>query len=321
MSHIYKRHNDLVRMLNLLPYFKAHPGRSMMEAAADLGSTPTQVRDDLSRLFCCGPGTFPDQLVDMEASLASVQILDSQGMDQPLRLTRTEAAALLLALENLENVPGLVDRTAVVSAANKLRDIMGMDTVAVFDSEGHGYVPETDLDVIRESMERRKQLTFTYNSAYRGAVESRTVSAARIYTFDSQVYLTAWDHDKEKHLTFRLDRISNPQLTDDVATPRAQEIPFDPKDPFGFKKADTKATIAVEKESIWVTEGLPIELGEEDDHGRILGTLPLVDEDWLIHFALSNADRVTVITPSNVATQVSLRAQSGLSLYDLPLNE
>lgn len=320
MSQTYKRHNDLVRMLNLLPYFKAHPGRSMMEAAADLGSTPTQVRDDLSRLFCCGPGTFPDQLVDMEMSLASVQILDSQGMDQPLRLTRTEAAALLLALENLENVPGLVDRTAVVGAANKLRGIMGMDTIAVFDSEGHDYIPETDLDIIRESMEQRKQLIFTYNSVYRGTVEKRTVSAARIHTFDSQVYLTAWDHNKEKHLTFRLDRIKNPQLSDHEATPRVSAIPFDPKDPFGFRKVETTATIAVDKDSIWVTDGLPIEMGEEDEHGRILATLPLVDEDWLIHFALSNADRVTVITPANVATQVSLRAQSGLSLYDLPMN-
>ena len=32
---------DIVRMLNLLPYFQKHPGRSMMEAAVDLGLDPS----------------------------------------------------------------------------------------------------------------------------------------------------------------------------------------------------------------------------------------------------------------------------------------
>ena len=31
---------DIVRMLNLLPYFQQHPGRSTMEAAVDLGLDP-----------------------------------------------------------------------------------------------------------------------------------------------------------------------------------------------------------------------------------------------------------------------------------------
>ena len=86
---------DIVRMLNLLPYFQQHPGRSTMEAAVDLGLDPATIMDDLNRLFCCGIGDMPDELVDLDPQRQAVQIYDAQGMDKPLRLTRTEAGALL----------------------------------------------------------------------------------------------------------------------------------------------------------------------------------------------------------------------------------
>ena len=124
MAHSSARLEDLVRMLNLLPYFEAHPGRTIMEAAADLGRKPAEIKDDLDRLWCCGlPGMFPDDLVDLDHSYLGVNVTNNQGMDQPLRLTQTEAGALLLALDSLENVPGLMDRSAVLSAAEKLRGI------------------------------------------------------------------------------------------------------------------------------------------------------------------------------------------------------
>lgn len=321
MVTAFKRHHDLVRLLNLLPYFEAHPGRSMMEAAADLGLTPAQVQEDLARLFCCGPGIGPDELVDMDANLRSVRILDNQGMDAPLRLTRTEAAALLLALENLENVPGLVDRTAVVSAANKLRDIMGLETVAVFDSAGEELFPETMLDTIRASMEQRVQLLCTYNSATRGIVKDRALSVVRLFTKNAQGYITAFDHDHNEHRTFRLDRLSEPRLSTERATPRTHEINFDPNDPFGFNNSSKQALLEIEESSLWLTETLPVTIGEETADGYVQITLPLVDEQWLIQFALSHADRVRVVEPREIATQVSLRAQSGLSLYDLPMNQ
>ena len=126
---------DIVRMLNLLPYFQQHPGRSTMEAAVDLGLDPATIMDDLNRLFCCGIGDMPDELVDLDPQRQAVQIYDAQGMDKPLRLTRTEAGALLLALESLESIPGLVEKHAVRSAATKLRTIMHNETRGVFDSE------------------------------------------------------------------------------------------------------------------------------------------------------------------------------------------
>ena len=50
----------LARLLNLVPYFQAHPGISAAEAARDLGVTPKQIMDDLNQLWVCGlPGYGP----------------------------------------------------------------------------------------------------------------------------------------------------------------------------------------------------------------------------------------------------------------------
>ena len=120
---------DVVHMLNLLPYFEAHPGISLMEASKDLGRSPKELMDDLNSLWCCGlPGLFPGDLVDLDHTYKSVKVTNAQGMDKPLRLTHTEAGALLLALESLENLPGLTNREVVQSAAAKLRGIMGDET-------------------------------------------------------------------------------------------------------------------------------------------------------------------------------------------------
>ncbi|STC95901.1 Protein pafC [Corynebacterium renale] len=69
--------NDIARSLNLLPYFQAHPGRTVFEAARDLGEDVSDIVNDLHRLHCTGPGEYPDELVDLQASYTEVQILNN----------------------------------------------------------------------------------------------------------------------------------------------------------------------------------------------------------------------------------------------------
>jgi len=88
----------LTRLLNLVPYFLAHPGISAAEAARDLGVTPKQIMDDLNQLWVCGlPGYGPGDLIDLSFSEDSIVVTFTAGIDRPLRLTSTEATALLVA--------------------------------------------------------------------------------------------------------------------------------------------------------------------------------------------------------------------------------
>ena len=89
----------LARLLNLVPYFIANPGISPAEAAEELGVSTTQLMTDLNQLWVCGlPGYGPGDLIDLSFSEESIEVTFSAGIDRPLRLTSTEATALLIAL-------------------------------------------------------------------------------------------------------------------------------------------------------------------------------------------------------------------------------
>ncbi|AFM07377.1 helix-turn-helix transcriptional regulator [Corynebacterium pseudotuberculosis] len=313
-----RRLTDLVRLLNLLPYFEAHPGRSMMEAATDLGLPPSQVQEDLSRLFCCGPGTFPDELVDLDAELRSVTVINNQGMDSPLRLTHTEASALLLALETLEQVPGLVKRSAVLSAAEKIRQTMGKETHGIFDSTslGNDLAPEPNLEIIRESMSTRTQIEFDYYNRNRDEMSHRVVSASRIFTHGGETYLTAWEESSESHRTFRVSAMSSILATNLRATPRLERATFDDSDPFNFSATSEFAKLELSAEALWMADTIPLKIEKANSEGWYEGTLPLVSREWVIQFVLSNRDRVRVIAPHDLAQAVQDRAKIALSVYD-----
>ena len=221
MSRSARKISDLTRQLNLLPYFQRHPDRTVMEAARDFGLPPEEIMADLNRLWMCGlPGLLPGDLVELEHTYTSVKIHNAQGMDKALRLTPTEAGVLLLTLESLENLPGLTDQQAVISAAEKLRGVMGEYTSAVFDTAaqddavGHGV-----LLIIREALKQGRQVRFTYHSHSSDSTSIRQVSPAHVFTNEGEAYVRAWEDAVQGHRTFRVDRIRDISLTNQSADP------------------------------------------------------------------------------------------------------
>ena len=83
------------------------PGVPLAEAAADFGVTERQLRRDLELLWMCGlPGYGPGDLVDLSFEGDTVTVTEDAGLRRPLRLTTAEAAALLVALRTLGDLPG-----------------------------------------------------------------------------------------------------------------------------------------------------------------------------------------------------------------------
>src|SRR2546430_17615030 len=104
----------LSRLLNLVPYLLARPGIAVTAAAADLGVTERQLREDLELLWMCGlPGYGPGDLIDMAFDGDRVTVTYDAGIDRPLRLTPDEALALAGGLRMLAETPGTANRQAV----------------------------------------------------------------------------------------------------------------------------------------------------------------------------------------------------------------
>lgn len=317
--------SELTRQLNLLPYFQRHPDRTVMEAARDFGMQPHEIMEDLNRLWMCGlPGLLPGDLVELEHSYTSVKIHNAQGMDKPLRLTPTEAGVLLLTLESLENLPGLTNQEAVISAAEKLRGVMGEYTSAVFDSvapeqaaEGNGI-----LTVIREALQQKKQVRFTYHSHSSDTTSIRQVSPAHIFTNEGETYLRAWVDAVDDHRTFRLDRIRDITLTDIEGDPRIKYLKFSATDPFEAARQSEQATFLLREDATWLADYMSMELAGESEYlidgdgvTWVPATRPLYSRDWFIRFSISQADHLKVTGPENLVESISAKVDAGLSAY------
>ncbi|GAB2514889.1 hypothetical protein CATRI_06525 [Corynebacterium atrinae] len=309
--------DNLVRSLNLLPYFQAHPDRTIMEAAKDLGREPGEILADLHRLTCTGVGSWPEELVDLTADYRAVMINNSQGMDRALRLTPTEAGALLLTLESLEAMPGLTDREAVLSAAAKLRGILAPKAVAVYDSLATDDPAETQpQELMRRALDTGRRVRFTYYSASADTSTVRTVDPVRIFVNAGETYLTAWEESSGRHKHYRADRMSHVDVLDEAAAPHLDQMPFDAHDPFGFRAVEEKAVLAVEPDATWLADYYPLTLGEELVDGRVEATMPVGSREWFIRFVLGQSDRLAVIGPESLVAAVHQRALVGLGAYD-----
>ena len=207
----------LARLLNLVPYFLANPGIPAEQAAGELGVTTKQLMDDLRQLWLCGlPGYGPGDLIDLSFSEESIEVTFTAGIERPLRLTSTEATALLVALRSIVEMPGMVDPSAAHGAMAKIEYAAGAALVA------HSQRPRTaplDPDespledplatTVRSALDHSHALQLVYYSASRDAVSERIVDPIRIVLVDNHSYLQAWCRQAEGMRLFRFDRIDS----------------------------------------------------------------------------------------------------------------
>lgn len=304
-----ERLSDLVRQLNLLAYFRAHPQRSVLEAAEDLGRAPQELLEDLARLHTTGTGRYPEELVDLTYSYKGVDIIEDHGLDRALRLTPTEAGTLLLMLEGLENTPGLVDRDAVESAAAKLRGIMDDRAVAIYDTIAEpDQVESAHQALVAQALEHQKQLSFQYFSQSSNSSSVRTVHPVSVLVRDGETYLEAYQESVADYRTFRLDRMTNVTVLDAEATSYPTQAPLE----FGFEHT---AELVIRQDATWLADYEPITLGEDRGDGMVAATMAYGSTEWMIRFALSHADRLHIIGPKSLVQAVSERKQAGLKRY------
>jgi len=196
----------VARLLNLVPYLLARPGIPVAEAAADQGVSERQLREDLELLWVCGlPGYGPGDLIDMALDGDRVTITYDAGIDRPLRLTRDEALALVVALRMLAETPGVGHRDAIERALAKIESAAGDIAGAPVAVRLPGN-PER-LEEFRRIVERRRAMRITYYTAARDETSERVVDPMRVLVVGGQGYLEAWCRRVEAVRLFRVDRV------------------------------------------------------------------------------------------------------------------
>lgn len=320
MSQISSR---LVRLLNMVPYFKANPRVTRDEAAAALGVTRDQLDADLEQLWLCGlPGYGPGDLIDFDFTGDTIEVTFAAGVDHPLRLTSTEATGILVALRALLDVPGMVDPRAARSAIAKIESAAGAagnagrDALEGDELEGDA-LESASAAAVRDATRAGKALSLEYHSASQDTVSSRVVDPIRVVLVSDRSYLEAWCRSAEGVRLFRFDRIVEARALDEPASPPAPAVQAGPDTAlFDADPSLPSATLLIDRSAEWMFDYYPLRVIAELPDGACEAAMTYASGEWMARFVLGFGSAVRVLTPHALAVKVRETAAAAIRAYE-----
>jgi proteasome accessory factor C len=308
----------LSRLLNLVPYLLARPGIAVAEAAADLGVTERQLREDLELLWVCGlPGYGPGDLIDMALDGDRITITYDAGIDRPLRLTRDEALALVVAMRLLTETPGIGHRDAIERALAKIESAAGDEACPQVAVKLPGN--RDRLAALRTAVERRRALRITYYTATRDETTDRVVDPMRVLVVGDRAYLEAWCRRADAVRLFRVDRIDAVEELDEPAAPPPEALPTDVSEGvFQATPDQPLVTLRVSRGARWITEYYPCEEVRAEPGEHWLVSLRACDLAWARRLVLGLGPEVIVVGPPELRDAVGDEARTALAAYEDP---
>jgi len=305
----------LARLLALVPWLRANDGVTIEQAAQHFAVSPEQLTTDLWQLIVCGiPGYGPDQLVDIQFwDDDRIHVLDPIALAQPLRLNGEEAAALLVAMRILTQVPGTHDREALRTAMAKVQGAVDSDDIGIDMPKA---ADDTVAETITAALSEHGSVHIEYAPGDRDTVSQRRIDPRASYVVDGRVYLEAYCHLANDIRTFRLDRVlsAEPAGPAHAAAERegeGVEVSVERPKP----STVTSARIAVDPAAAWVWDTEPVRPDGQiwQDRGWPTGTIEYASLGWLVRFVLGHAGGVCVLDPPEAKTAVARRAETLLA--------
>lgn len=304
------------RLLALIPYLQTHPDIEIATAAMHFGVSVEQLREDLTLLWMCGlPGHGPGDLIDLSFDEDTVAVTFDAGMSRPLRLTTSEAVALIVALRTLAQTPGLVEQDVVSRALAKMEIAAGshVQAAATVTLEVDGQ--RDTLRSLREALQAKQAVHLRYYAASRDQRSERTVDPVRLLLVDGHWYLEAWCRRAEGIRMFRLDRVDELTRLDEPARPPEHITPRDISGGLFLPAADDLAVgLRLSPRARWVVDYYPCEAVREDGED-LLVTVRTGETTWIRRLVAGLGGNATVLDPPELAERIRADARAALAAY------
>lgn len=311
----------LTFLLSLVPFLIERERVSVDEVAEHFGVDAAQIRDAVRLIAVSGvPGETNTYQYEDLFDIAwddfedndQIVLTNRVALDDSPRFSAREASALIAGLQYLSSLPENADRAAVASLMTKLSRGASADPspLAVEPTES-----DATLALIRESVSSGVQLEFDYLGA-RGTRERRRVDPLRVESMDADWYLRGWDHLRGAVRTFRLDRISDPRVSDQPISHRASDVTL-PDTLFESSADDLVVTVDVANSAAAVlADYIPDGAVREQLDGVVRTTLRVSHYHGLKRLLASMPGVATVVEPAEARRAVAEWAAAGAARYD-----
>jgi predicted DNA-binding transcriptional regulator YafY len=295
------------RLVSLVSYLRGRGFVALTALAERFGVSPEEIHRDLYLLWTdVGRSSAGGDLLDFSWSddESEVALMDSQGLDQPVRLAAVEAITLIAALRSLEEVGGLSEASAAASARGKLEEALGPANVIEFRLPQGG----AGLETVREAISRGRRLSFKYvNQA--GQVSQRQADPLEVFSAGDHWLVAAWDLAAGAERHFRVDRIVAPEILAEASGPHPHRA-----ERSGWSgRAGLVVDAVFAPSQRWRAEELealapPLPL----EGGTLQVKLGVVNPDWIVAIALGGGGDIEVLSPPEVRGRIAQAAGAAL---------
>ena len=312
--------DKLAFLLSLVPYLMDHDRVSVSTAATHFGVPQEQIREAVRLIGVSGiPGEtatyqhgdlFDIAWDDFEDN-DEIVLTNLVAIDDSPRFSAREAAALIAGLQYLSALPEHADRDAIATLTAKLSRGASAEPsqVAVEASAA-----DETLALARESVTKGLQLSFDYLNS-QGQAERRRVDPLRVESVDADWYLRGWDHLREAVRTFRLDRISNPEVTTVPITHDATDVSL-PDKLFEGSADDLIVTIDIAASAApLLADYIPEDAQGVEKDGRLRTTVRVSHYHGLKRLIAGMPGVATVVEPAEARAIVAEWATAGVERY------
>ena len=311
----------LTFLLSLVPFLIERERVSVAEVAEHFGVDAEQIREAVRLIAVSGvPGETSTYQYEDLFDIAwddfeendQIVLTNQVALDDSPRFSAREAAALIAGLQYLSALPENADRAAVASLMTKLsRGASAQPSPLAVENSGS----DATLALIRESVSAGVQLEFDYLGA-RGTRERRRVDPLRVESMDADWYLRGWDHLRGAVRTFRLDRISNPRVSEQPISHSAADVAL-PDSLFESSADDLVVTVDVTNSAAaLLADYIPDGAEREQLEGRVRTTVRVSHYHGLKRLMASMSGVATVVAPAEARRVVAEWAAAGAARYE-----
>ena len=293
-----------LRTMDLVPYILENPGISTIDLAAKFSVTQKQIEKDLQLIFLCGlPGYTPYELIDLTFEDGIVSIIEPQVLTKPRNFSSNEMVVIKLGLEILReinvNEPNKLDKISTL--LQKVHRETDQDSVLLAKEISSSPY----YSVINTAISQRKQLSIEYQSVSKDQLSTRLIVPYNISMLNGNLYLSAYDMDRQSDRVFKLDLISKCEIGERTELDLVKSTSIDQ---IVELMVDVKLTNFIERNtSIIVDQRLTAD--------GIKVTLKVNNLEWISRAVISYAPNITVISPTALSEMIEQRAKNLLNAY------
>ncbi len=247
-----------------------------------------------------------------------IRLMEQFQMDRSL-LDEKEQEELLTALQSLHTVKAL-DGSSLLSRLSAIFQKKPADWLEVDFGTWENYANGTRyFELCKEAILSCRTLHFTYYNSV-SQESSRTVEPLCLYYKGGGWYLKAYCLLKEDYRMFRLNRISDLEITDEIFTPREEPRPTDSsQEPSRISQPAPPSisfTLLFSHEAAYrvMDAFLPREIQPMED-GSFLVRTCYPPGQWILGFLLSFGKDVQVLEPEWMRKELEREAAAVAKLY------